>query len=148
MRMDGTPKGPEADSVAVLAADLRRCRLAKGNPTLARLQSESGISRSVLSDAFSGRYLPSARTLDALVRVLGEDPAEWMPRRDTLARRKGSRTAAVEVASGANSARVTAGAEPVAPSIAPRPLLGLSFLTGVVVGVVASVAVVLLMRLT
>ncbi|MFB7893750.1 DUF2690 domain-containing protein [Microbacterium sp. NPDC056044] len=67
------------------AADLRRLRLDADNPTQARLQAETGISRSVLSDAFAGRQLPSARTVDGIVRACNGDIDVWLSRRDALA---------------------------------------------------------------
>lgn len=72
------------DGTEEFAADLRQLRLDAGSPTLARLQHETGISRSVLSDAFAGKYLPSARTVDALIRVLGGESRAWIERRDAL----------------------------------------------------------------
>lgn len=73
------------DSVQQFAKDLSRLRLQAENPTLARLQTETGISRTVLSEAFSGAKLPTARTIDGIVRACGEDPGPWLDRRDTLA---------------------------------------------------------------
>lgn len=77
--------GPQSDSVQKFAADLRRLRLDADNPTLARLQAETGISRSVLSDAFAGRQLPSARTVDGIVRACDGGVDAWLSRRDALA---------------------------------------------------------------
>jgi len=75
------------DSVAQLAADLRLLRVSAGNPTLSRLQSESGVSRTVLSDAFLGRGLPSVRTLASIVQTCGGGPVDpWLERRDALSR--------------------------------------------------------------
>lgn len=76
---------PQSDSVQRFAADLRRLRLDADNPTQARLQAETGISRSVLSDAFAGRQLPSARTVDGIVRACDGDVDVWLSRRDALA---------------------------------------------------------------
>lgn len=73
------------DSPGLLAADLRALRLEADSPTLVRLQSETGISRSVLSEAFAGKTLPTARTLDRLVRACGGDPTSWIARRDRIA---------------------------------------------------------------
>ncbi len=90
-------EGPYAEEavteseVASFAADLRLLRLSAGNPTLVSLQHATGISRSVLSDAFVGRRLPSARTVDGVVRACGADPSEWLKRRDRLT--EGHRTA-------------------------------------------------------
>ncbi|MFH8252824.1 DUF2690 domain-containing protein [Microbacterium sp. B2969] len=78
--------GLSSDSVKQFAADLRRLRLAADNPKYSRLQSETGVSRSVLSEAFAGRQLPSARTVDGIVRVCGGDVDRWHDRRDALAR--------------------------------------------------------------
>lgn len=75
------------DSIALLAADLRGLRLEADSPTLVRLQSETGISRSVLSDAFSGKNLPTARTIDRLARACGAEPGPWIARRDRIAHR-------------------------------------------------------------
>jgi len=74
-----------AQSIAEFAAGLRALRLEAESPTLARLQHDAGISRTVLSDAFAGKNLPSARTVDRIVRALGGDGAEWVRRRDALA---------------------------------------------------------------
>jgi hypothetical protein len=79
-----TTEVPRTDSTAEFAADLRALRLDAGSPTLARLQHEAGISTTVLSDAFAGRTLPSARTVDRIVRALGGDSVEWVRRRDAL----------------------------------------------------------------
>ncbi|NYF15513.1 hypothetical protein HDC37_000325 [Microbacterium sp. AK009] len=76
------------DSVQQFARDLGRLRLQADNPTLARLQAETGISRTVLSEAFNGAKLPTARTVDGIVRACGEDPGPWLDRRDTLATRR------------------------------------------------------------
>lgn len=76
---------PEPDTVARFAADLRLLRVAAGSPTLANLQHSTGISRTVLSDAMAGKQLPSARTVDGVVRACKQDSVEWLRRRDQLA---------------------------------------------------------------
>ena len=87
------------DTASDLAADLRALRLRAESPTLAKLQHDSGVSRSVLSSAFAGRQLPSARTIDRTVRALGEDSTPWIARRDAIAKRTGeSEDAADETA--------------------------------------------------
>lgn len=75
----------EPDSIARFAADLRKLRLDADSPTLVKLQSETGLSRTVLSDAFAGKQLPSGRTVDRLVRACHADSSEWLDRRDALA---------------------------------------------------------------
>lgn len=87
------PGGP-ADSVSQFAADLRMLRVAAGSPTLAHLQHETGISRTVISDAFAGKQLPSARTVDAIVRACDGEPREWLRRRDQLDPRQAPHDAA------------------------------------------------------
>lgn len=87
---------PEPDSIEQLAADLRLLRVRAGSPTLASLQHATGISRTVLSDAFTGKQLPSARTVDGIVSACKADPVEWLRRRDQLAKK----TTAAEEADG------------------------------------------------
>jgi hypothetical protein len=87
-----TATASQGDSVHQFAADLRRLRLDADNPTLARLQAETGISRSVLSDAFAGRQLPSARTVDGIVRACDGTVDSWLSRRDALAGMMGATT--------------------------------------------------------
>ncbi len=94
------PTAAEPDSIARFAADLRLLRVAAGSPTLAHLQHTTGISRTVLSDALAGKSLPSARTVDGLVRACHADPVEWLLRRDRLA----PKTAAADTAEVAESA--------------------------------------------
>lgn len=118
-------------SVTQFAADLRRLRLEADNPTLTRLQTETGISRTVLSDAFAGRQLPSARTVDGIVRACGGDVPGWLDRRDTIA------------------GRVVSTEAPV-PSSTPRTisrraaalLAAATFITGVAASAVTTVVLV------
>jgi len=83
----GTPMTslPDTDSISEFAADLRALRLDSESPTLNKLRHDTDISRSVLSDAFAGKKLPSARTVDRIVRALGGDATGWIRRRDALA---------------------------------------------------------------
>lgn len=78
------PIDREPDSISLFAGDLRMLRVAAGSPTLAHLQHATGISRTVISDALAGKQLPSARTVDALVRAFDGEPVEWLKRRDAL----------------------------------------------------------------
>lgn len=71
----------EVTEVAAFAADLRRLRLGSGQPTYEALARRTTLARSTIAEAFSGRRLPSERTVFALVEVLGEDPEEWLARR-------------------------------------------------------------------
>lgn len=74
-----------ADTTSQFAEDLRLLRVRAGSPTLAHLQHATGVSRTVLSDAFAGKQLPSARTVDGIVRACGGEPDEWLRRRDRIA---------------------------------------------------------------
>ena len=82
------PIGETSDSVARFAADLRKLRLGAGSPTFNRLQALTGVSRTVLSEAFAGRQLPSPRTLEGIVRACGGDSHPWLDRRDALTDRE------------------------------------------------------------
>lgn len=95
------------DSVEWFAADLRALRLSADSPTLQKLQYDTSISKSVLSDAFSGRRLPSARTVDRVVQTCGADSAEWLERRDRLARTNPPRALAEDTTELATSAATT-----------------------------------------
>lgn len=75
---------PENDSPAAFSVDLRRLRLAADQPTLDTIAREAGISRTILSETFNGKSLPSARTVDRVVRYLGADPEPWLERRERL----------------------------------------------------------------
>ncbi len=103
-----------ADSTTAFAADLRALRLRAESPTLEKLQRDSGISRSVLSSAFAGRHLPSARTVDRTVRALGEDASPWVARRDAIARSTGADATPPEAPVAATSGAAIA-AGPAAP---------------------------------
>ncbi|RKR73534.1 helix-turn-helix domain-containing protein [Frondihabitans australicus] len=87
--MPDAPQRPDADdTTAAFAADLRTLRHDAGNPTLGQIERESGVSKSVVSDALAGRKLPSARTVRGVVAACGGDAAvvgEWVARRDALA---------------------------------------------------------------
>jgi hypothetical protein len=79
-----TDHSEPADSIVSFAADLRMLRVSAGSPTLANLQHETGLSRTVISDAFAGKQLPSARTVDGIVRACNGDTTSWLRRRDLL----------------------------------------------------------------
>ncbi|MGO2745662.1 helix-turn-helix domain-containing protein [Microbacterium sp.] len=74
----------EDDTVAQFAADLRALRLGVNSPTLRRLEHDTGISKSVLSEAFNGRHLPSLRTTARIAQACNADPGAWVQRRDAL----------------------------------------------------------------
>jgi hypothetical protein len=85
---DDAADGETSGHVALLAADLRELRVRADSPTYKELQAKTGISRTVLADAFAGRKLPSARTLDRVVRACGGDARPWLDRRDSIADRE------------------------------------------------------------
>ena len=80
----GTVDDLDPDTVERFASDLRELRRLAGNPTLAALDRTSGISKSVLSDAFNGKGLPTERTTEGLARALGADAVAWLERRRLL----------------------------------------------------------------
>lgn len=139
---DGSSEG--GDSIARFATDLRRLRLDADNPTLARLQAETGISRSVLSDAFGGRQLPSARTVDGIVRMCGEDSRSWIERRDALAGR-GTAGAGAAAATAAATDAVENEPAPRTASVSRRAAVLLAagaFVIGVVASALTAILVV------
>lgn len=72
------------DSVERFAADLRELRLSAGDPKLIALSERTGVSKSVLSEAFSGRRLPTERTVARVVEDLGGEREAWVARRFAL----------------------------------------------------------------
>lgn len=88
------PSAGGSDSVERFAGDLRQLRLEGGDPTLASLSATSGVSKSVISDAFSGRRLPTERTVIKLVAALAGDPEAWSARRHALDPRNAASPAA------------------------------------------------------
>lgn len=88
-RVESTPlpvtqNKPEPDTVAKFASSLRELRLKAGDPTLAALEGRTGISKSVISDAFAGRRLPTEKTVGQLVDALRGNRQEWLERRTAL----------------------------------------------------------------
>lgn len=82
--MNGEHASSAADSVERFAADLRELRLNAGDPTLAALSDRTGISKSVISEALSGRKLPTERTVAKLADALDGDRDIWIARRRSL----------------------------------------------------------------
>lgn len=72
------------DSVERFAADLRELRLAAGDAKLVALSDRVGVSKSVLSEALTGRRLPTERTVIKLVEELGGNREAWVTRRNAL----------------------------------------------------------------
>ncbi|UOQ58365.1 DUF2690 domain-containing protein [Leucobacter allii] len=83
-----------ADSAELFAAELRALRMSVGDPTLAALSASTGVSKSVISEAFSGRRLPTERTVVKLVEALGGDREAWVARRHSLDPRSAAAAAA------------------------------------------------------
>ncbi|WP_353708540.1 helix-turn-helix domain-containing protein [Cellulosimicrobium sp. ES-005] len=75
---------PEFDTLDEFVRDLRALRARAGDPTLEALARRTGVSKSVLSDALAGKRLPTARTVEALVRELGGDVGVFVARRSDL----------------------------------------------------------------
>lgn len=79
-RVSDTP-----DSPSKFNADLQQLREQAGKPTIMKLATETGISKTVVGDAFAGSRLPTEKTVDRLVRALGAEPRPWLDRRSALA---------------------------------------------------------------
>lgn len=76
--------GAGPSSVEGFAAALSELRGAAGRPTLVALERRTGVSKTVLSDAFAGRRLPTERTVEAIASALDADVGEWTRRRREL----------------------------------------------------------------
>lgn len=74
-----------AELLAGFAAELRELKHVAGDPTLALLSDKAGISKSVISEALSGKKLPTERTVSLLAEALEADRAEWVARRNKVA---------------------------------------------------------------
>ncbi|MFS8097849.1 hypothetical protein LFM09_11975 [Lentzea alba] len=74
------PLGPEDSSLLSFAADLRRLREKAGKPTYRELSKQAHYSVTVLSDAASGRKLPTLAVTLAYVEACGGDAEEWRRR--------------------------------------------------------------------
>lgn len=88
--------------IEVIAAELRAQRRRDGDPTLSALSRRTGISKSALSEAFSGRRLPSVRTIETLADDMGFDPVPLVMRRRVVQESIASRARVGESASGAD----------------------------------------------
>jgi hypothetical protein len=75
---------PDQQTVSGFAAELRRLREINGNPTLEALARKTGVSKTVLSEAFAGRKLPSERTVTAIGHAFGAGGNELAARRRTM----------------------------------------------------------------
>ncbi len=71
------PLGPAEDELIRFAADLRVLREDAGTPTYRQLSARAHYSAAALSEAASGRKLPSLPVTLAYVRACDGDPAEW-----------------------------------------------------------------------
>jgi WD40 repeat protein len=71
------PLGPAEDALIRFAADLRALRDDAGSPTYRQLSTRAHYSAAALSEAASGRKLPSLPVTLAYVRACDGDPAAW-----------------------------------------------------------------------
>jgi hypothetical protein len=60
-------------------------RMPGGRPTLRTLEAITGISSSVISDAYRGEKCPTWRTAEVILAACGEDPEVWRPQWDAIA---------------------------------------------------------------
>lgn len=74
------PVVAEVEELSELAADLRAVRRAAGNPPLRTMAMKARYSASTLSEAQSGRRLPTLPVLLAYVTACEADPAGWEER--------------------------------------------------------------------
>ena len=79
------PLESEDTPLLAFAGDLRRLRRQAGLPTYRELGRRSSYSPAALSEALSGRRLPSLAVTLAVVRACGGDTDEWTRRWRTLA---------------------------------------------------------------
>jgi helix-turn-helix protein len=86
------PLDDEDGPLARFATDLRQLRQSAGGLTYRAMAKEANYSATVLSEAASGRKLPSLHVTVAYVRACGGDPDEWTARWQALA--DGERAAA------------------------------------------------------
>lgn len=107
--------------IEVIAAELRAQRRRDGDPTLSALSRRTGISKSALSEAFSGRRLPSVRTIETLADDMGFDPAPLVTRRRAAQESMASRVRAGELVPAAHE---LGAADAVAPGGALGGRLG------------------------
>jgi hypothetical protein len=77
MTMNQLP--PEYD-LATFVEQLRQLRAKAGGPSLRTLEAAVHYSRTTISDAITGRALPSLPVTLALVSYFGGDPTEWEQR--------------------------------------------------------------------
>jgi WD40 repeat protein len=68
------------DAITAFAADLRALRVRAGNPPYRELAARAHYSAASLSEAASGRKLPSLAVARAYVAACGGDVAEWEAR--------------------------------------------------------------------
>ncbi len=72
------------ESLDEFAHALRELRREAGDATLAKLSMQTGISKSVISEALMGRKLPTERTVSKLAVAFGANQDEWVRRRRAL----------------------------------------------------------------
>ncbi len=88
--MVGVPRperalGADDDELVRFAADLRKVKEQAGSPTLRELARRAHYSLTTLSEATSGRKLPTLEVTLAYVRACGGDAADWEDRWRKLA---------------------------------------------------------------
>lgn len=83
-RRDNMVQAPHP-ALAALAVDLRRLRVQAGSPPYRTMAIKASYSASSLSEAASGRRLPSKAVVIAYAQACGADPAIWAERWDQVA---------------------------------------------------------------
>jgi hypothetical protein len=87
MSQTGTPREPPAGPIERFAWDLRQVKAAAGNPTLEQIAERGKVSKAALSEATSGRKVPSEAILKAYLigcKCPQPDIDAWVARRAKL----------------------------------------------------------------
>lgn len=80
------PLPVENSPLIAFAAALRELRCTANSPTLEVLVARTGVGRTKLSEAHSGKVFPQWTTVEAYVQACGASPADWWPRWENLQR--------------------------------------------------------------
>ncbi|WP_329027166.1 hypothetical protein [Streptomyces sp. NBC_00690] len=78
------PLPPSDDPLITFARDLQTLRKKAGDPQLATMAQQSGISTATLSNAHAGKKLPTWTTVNGYVLACGGNPEDWSARWESL----------------------------------------------------------------
>ncbi len=106
------PVDAPEQALADLAAGLRQLRIRAANPPYRKLAARARYSASTLSEAASGRRLPSKAVVVAYAAACGADPDEWGNRWEGVAAAFHEQRERQSTASPAKASEPGSGAEP------------------------------------